>query len=430
MRKILELKSQDSLKRSFITAMLAAVVILAVLSSATIWGCGRVQRVLLPDPNEAFLHVKTTDEDGTETERTVRLAFGGNGKEAPTFEEQMDSILVQFGKKTTTYSIEKIERSYDSLSPRRKALYSCLSVCKVLLPALYSVIGTLLSALWFYRRKLEPPIMALENATENIAAENLDFTVDYKSRDEMGRLCQSFETMRQALQENYRALWNMLEERRILQASLAHDLRNPIAIIEGYTEYLQQKASRGALTEETLRRTLDNLSKASKRLIGYTMSIQNIQRLEDVEVMRTECQLADLLKSMAEDFIYIGEQRGISVSADLSTEARIVQLDQQMLFRILENLFSNAVRFAAGAVVFRAWTEGDQLAAAVEDDGPGFPEAVLRVKNSYNLSISQEGSHMGIGLIVSRILCEKQGGRLLLTNRPEGGARAEVVIPL
>ena len=59
--------------------------------------------------------------------------------------------------------------------------------------------------------------------------------------------------------ENNRVLWHMLEERRVLQASLAHDLRNPIAIIEGYTEYLQEKAQTGNLSSEKLGHTLANL---------------------------------------------------------------------------------------------------------------------------------------------------------------------------
>ena len=60
-------------------------------------------------------------------------------------------------------------------------------------------------------------------------------------QDELGRLCAAFEKMRQTLYENNRQMWSMLEERRALQASVAHDLRNPIAIMTGYVEYLQDR---------------------------------------------------------------------------------------------------------------------------------------------------------------------------------------------
>lgn len=425
-----QMKKGESLKSAFMATMLTAVCVIAALSAVTIWGCGRLQTILLPDPNAAYLHMKTTDQRGIETETTLRLGFGQEGEEVPTLQEQIDGMLVQISEGSTTYSIEKIERSYDSLTSKRKAAYTGLSVCKILLPAVYSVIGTLLSALLFYRRKLDRPISILAQATENIAAEDLDFTVSYESRDEMGRLCQSFETMRQALRENSRILWSMLEERRILQASLAHDLRNPITIIEGYTEYMQQKSDAGSLTEEKLRHILAKISQASKRLTRYTESIQDIQRLEDLELVRAKGNLPELFLAMAEDFVYAGKQKGIGVEVEASMEKQTAFLDQQVLFRILENLFSNGVRFAESALRFRARTEGGWLIVSVEDDGPGFPEEVLRVKNRYNLSIRQEGSHMGIGLIISRILCEKHGGSLVLSNLPEGGACAEVRLPI
>ena len=64
--------------------------------------------------------------------------------------------------------------------------------------------------------------------------------VGYYRNDGLGRLCIAFEEMRQALYDNNRQLWNMTRQLRILQASVAYDLRNPVAIVEGYVEYMQQ----------------------------------------------------------------------------------------------------------------------------------------------------------------------------------------------
>lgn len=66
--------------------------------------------------------------------------------------------------------------------------------------------------------------------------------------------------MRQTLYDKNRQLWNMIEQRRLLQASVAHDLRNPIAIVEGYVEYMQQCLADGNLNDEELRHTLSNLA--------------------------------------------------------------------------------------------------------------------------------------------------------------------------
>ena len=126
--------------------------------------------------------------------------------------------------------------------------------------------GILLCGFFFYRYKLSKPIKLLSNATEQIASNNLDFTLSYDNKDEMGGLCRSFEQMRQVLDENNRALWKMLEERKLLQASVAHDLRNPIAIISGYAEYLQMNLSKDSFTRERITTIADHIYLSAGRL--------------------------------------------------------------------------------------------------------------------------------------------------------------------
>ena len=146
-----------------------------------------------------------------------------------------------------SYRIERIESSYSMLSPKAKTAYRASQVCMVLLPFLFAVMGITLCAWWFYRRILEPPITVLMDATTHIQDRDLSFQIDFSGQDELGQLCAAFEKMRQALYENNRQMWNMLEERRALQASVAHDLRNPLAIISGYVEYLQENRQGGTL---------------------------------------------------------------------------------------------------------------------------------------------------------------------------------------
>ena len=90
------------------------------------------------------------------------------------------------------------------------------------------------------RSGMEKGDLRLVDTTKHIREQELDFMVGYYRNDGLGRLCIVFEEMRQALYDNNRQLWNMIEQLRILQASVAYDLRNPVAIVEGYVEYMQQ----------------------------------------------------------------------------------------------------------------------------------------------------------------------------------------------
>lgn len=440
-----------SLKQSFIGAMLCTVAAIAALSVLTIWGCFFLQKIIMPDSNMAYLQITNTYPDGTEDTSVTMLEMGAEEMEIPFLVYTDAAFADSSGPVISKCALDKIENSYDQLTPKRKIAYSILSCAMVVLPFCYSVAGVIICALWFYRRKIEPSVRILSEAAENITHQDLNFVITSDSRDELGRLCNSFENMRQALYENNREMWNMIHERRMLQASVAHDLRNPIAIIQGYTEYLQLNLSRGKLSQEKLSQTLQNLSTAAKRLEYYTDSIRDLSKMEEVEADYKKCKLPDLLEDMCNDFIAMAGTS--SIHWKLSTEILPceVQLDQQMLYRILENIISNAIRYARNTI----WLEfslGNReeetlnvgkekenhprnrtlLKAVVTDDGPGFPEKVLSARDRYFITTEQSGNHLGMGLVVSRILCRKHGGSLKLANSKSCGASVtvEILLPL
>lgn len=72
-----------------------------------------------------------------------------------------------------------------------------------------------------------------------ISNNNLNFSIKYDSKDELGELCSSFETMRFTLANNFSEMWRQMEERKQLNAAFAHDLRTPLTVLKGYNEILQ-----------------------------------------------------------------------------------------------------------------------------------------------------------------------------------------------
>lgn len=272
-----------SLRKYFVVSVLATLVIIVLLSLFTIWGCMSFRKYLLPDSNNVFLKVYRTYEDGSEVSYSVRVKVGEEGAELPviTADDKAAKKPVE-----TRYAIQRIENSVDSLSPKRKMAYHFCGAAMVVIPIIFSIAGILLCGFFFYRRKLLLPLGMMSEATQQILDQNLDFNLRYDSEDEMGVLCSSFEQMRLKLSENYSEMWNMLEERRLLQASIAHDLRNPIAVIEGYTEYLQLNLKKGRLSEQRILKIAENINMSAKRLDNYTESVRTLNQMEDIELKR------------------------------------------------------------------------------------------------------------------------------------------------
>ena len=269
---------------SFVLYVITTLVFVTVLSGLTIWGCVALQTTLLPDSNLVYLTIQRSDADGNETTITVPMPLNDMLKEIPSMisMEGTEGDLLS-GEQNVKYSVAKIENSFTVLSPKRQLLYKASQIGMVALPVFFSLTGILLCGLLFYRKKLKTPILLLSSATEQIADHNLDFQISYPSADEMGALCDSFEQMRQILKENNQKLWDMLEERRRLQGSVAHDLRNPIAIIQGYAQYLQLSLSGDKISREKISSVAANILQTSHRLERYTDSLRTISRLEELE---------------------------------------------------------------------------------------------------------------------------------------------------
>lgn len=84
----------------------------------------------------------------------------------------------------------------------------------------------------------------MKQGISHIADNDLDFSIGYGKQDELGQLCRAFETMRGELVKNDRYMWGLVEERKKINASIAHDLRTPITVIKGYSEYLDRNAGK------------------------------------------------------------------------------------------------------------------------------------------------------------------------------------------
>ena len=414
---------------SFVLYVITTLVFVTVLSGLTIWGCVALQTTLLPDSNLVYLTIQRSDADGNETTITVPMPLNDMLKEIPSMisMEGTEGDLLS-GEQNVKYSVAKIENSFTVLSPKRQLLYKASQIGMVALPVFFSLTGILLCGLLFYRKKLKTPILLLSSATEQIADHNLDFQISYPSADEMGALCDSFEQMRQILKENNQKLWDMLEERRRLQGSVAHDLRNPIAIIQGYAQYLQLSLSGDKISREKISSVAANILQTSHRLERYTDSLRTISRLEELEAQIQAEDFSSLSSNMQKDMSLLTKERNLKLDWENTVTRKELNLDAKILYRILENLIGNAVRFANQKIKVQFAYHQGLLTVTVSDDGPGFPQKVLSNTDSYAYMGDNDENHLGMGLSICRVLCQKHGGKLILSNAKQDGAVVKFIL--
>ena len=421
----------SSLQNYFVLIVLITFFIVICLSLLNIWGCQKFREYLLPDSNTIWVTLNITYSDGRTEELEFSIELGQEMYDIPRLTGTEGGLINNSKLLDIKTSIKKIENNFDMLTPKRKIAYQICGISMIAIPMIFSIVGILICGFIFYRKKLNKPLKILENSMEQISNKNLDFKLSYTSNDEMGKLCNSFERMRQILEETNKELWKMIEERRLVQASVAHDLRNPISIIEGYTEYLQTNLQNDNLSKDKILEITSNINKTAKRLERYTDSIRTINALEDIEVNRKEISTRKFIEDVKSDLKQMTKSKGIGLN--LETEKLFkekIKIDSYIIYRILENIINNALRYSKEKINLSFNQQENYLIISIVDDGIGFSEDVLKERNNLIIPTASSNEYCGLGLVISRILCKKHGGKLELSNDISGGAKVKIFIEI
>ncbi len=240
---------------------------------------------------------------------------------------------------------------------------------------------------------------------------------------EIAALSRAFEEMRDTLEGRQHV-------ERYTQA-LAHEVKAPLAAIRGAAELLDEN-----MPAEQRQKFLGNIRSESARIQRIIDRLLELSSLEARKQLRqTETISAGRLAAEAADVVRpAGAARGIGLK--LQVEGEITIRGEAVLLReALVNLLQNAVEFspAGGEVTLRGAVESGRVSFTVEDNGPGVPDyALARVFERF-YSLPRPGSEKkstGLGLALVREIAHLHGGDAALTNRPDGGARAEFWVPI
>jgi signal transduction histidine kinase len=291
----------------------------------------------------------------------------------------------------------------------------------------YSIAGILGASYLFYRNKIKAPMRILEEAAVQIGNNDLDIEISYEVKDEMGALCNTFDRMRIQLIENNRKMWDVMEEQKRLNAAFAHDLRTPLTVLRGYTDFLIKYVPQGKVSEEKLTSTLAMLSRHLERLERYSNTMKEINSLDDIPLRQAVTDTAKLQAIFKELIEALGDKSGIDFHILPPKQPQNeLYLDEAVLMEVVENLISNALRYAKSKIIVSmAFEETSRhLLVSVCDDGKGFTmkDLGMATKPYYKDNQEEKSYHFGIGLYISKILCEKHGGSIALANSLEGGA--------
>ncbi len=231
------------------------------------------------------------------------------------------------------------------------------------------------------------------------------------SNNELHELGHTFNDMAEQINYQLVQLQNNDRQRRELLAHLSHDLRTPLASLQGYLETIELKGKK--LSEEQLQKFVGIAFKNANQLKRLVDQIFELAHLEggQVTVNLETFPLGELLYDIAAKFAFKVQEKNITMEIDPQDCEFMVYSDIGKLERVLSNLIENAIRHTAqgGCIVLRASEGGGQkLKLEVVDNGTGISAKelpyVFDARYRASNAVDDKKQHGGLGLAISQKL--------------------------
>ena len=285
------------------------------------------------------------------------IIYGDDPRNPGEFKTFSAARVLNDGKLTGYIYIVLASQEYVSASQTVLGSYILgISIRSVIFILIISTLVGLL-AIWFITKKLNPIIAGINE----FRVGNLDKRIDVKSDSELDRIGLVFNDMADTIEHNIQELKGVDNLRRELISNVSHDLRTPVASIQGYAETLLLK--KDTIQPKEREKYLEVIYKSCGRLKKLVEDLFELSKLQadQIKPQPEPFSIAELVYDIANKYRIISQKKGISVNTVVAKEVPLVEADISMIDRVLQNLIDNAVKFCK---------EGDTINIEIDPKNP------------------------------------------------------------
>ncbi len=224
------------------------------------------------------------------------------------------------------------------------------------------------------------------------------------------------ENLHLAIDQMSGQLKNSEEMQQHFFQNVSHDLRTPLMSISGYAQGIEQ----GVFSDPVP--AAKTILEESTRLTKLVNSLLTLSRLENTfsDCKMEQISIYDIAADCLDRIGMLAREKQIRLIAEEPKQELTVLGNGELLSKILDNLFSNALRYAKTCIYIGFSTDNAYLSLTVKDDGPGIsPEDLPYI---FDRCYKGKGGNFGIGLTIAKTAAHSMNGTLTAKNAPEGGA--------
>lgn len=269
-------------------------------------------------------------------------------------------------------------------------------------------------------------LVAIEGALDEIGRGRFASVPETAGSDEIARLARNVNVMSERLKE-------LEEMKKLLVASVSHELRSPLGAIEAK---LKELLAGPAVIDEKERAGLQSIRKHASRLEHFVSSMLELSKIErgKLEYAPRMAELGPVVEDAAAFFAPKAREAGLTLEAAVAPGLPAFVFDPDLVAQVLANLISNAVKFtrSGGRVKVDARREGPRAVVSVTDTGVGIPEeARARIFTPFErVANPLRATGTGLGLAISKAIVERHGGTIRVESEPGKGSTFVFDLPL
>jgi signal transduction histidine kinase len=275
---------------------------------------------------------------------------------------------------------------------------------------------------WYLSRRITGPVLALSDATDEIAAGRYDVRVEARGGGEIGHLAERFNEMAARLSESE-------ERERHFLMSVSHELRTPLTAIRGHVDALRD----GLIDDpDLIQASLDVVAAEStrlERLVGDVLDLAKL-RAHRFTVLTEEVDMGRLVERAYASFAEEARRRDIAFELVEDGEPPTIMTDGDRVLQVITNLLSNALHWTpdGGQVRVGIVTSNGTISVDVTDSGPGISQE--QQQRIFRPFVSGDTQGTGLGLPIARELARALGGRVELDSTVGTGSSFRLVLPV
>ena len=277
----------------------------------------------------------------------------------------------------------------------------------------------------FTAGRITGSVLHLRDAAAQIDLRDLSRRVPVEGNDEIADLASTFNRMCERLEAAERS-------RRQLLADTAHELRHPLAVLQGHLDLMQD--GKVEINQESLLPIQDEVIRLT-RLVADLRDL-SLAEVGQLSLYPAAVDPGALLNTLMANLGPVAAAKEITLTADIAPDLPTLRADLDRLRQVVVNLLSNALHFTppGGRVSVRAWQEGGQFRLTVADTGPGIaPDDLPHIFDRFyraDKSRSRGTGGSGLGLAIVRSLVELHGGQVTAESTLGQGSRFAVSLPV